>query len=500
MRAIRRAFSVYKSTFTRSIAEPEEYWREKAAGISWDRPFSTVLDSAHSPLLRWFPDGRLNMAYNCLDRHVQSGLGEEWALIYDSPVTDRIVHYTYSELLDEVKRFAGVLAFRHGVQQGDVVLIYMPMVPEALVAMLACARLGATHSVVFGGFAAKELSSRIIDCAPKVIVTASCGIEPQRIIPYKPLLDAAIELAAKSGFPDADKIHSIVFQRKGQNAPCVFRPRVDFDFYQEMANCKSHDAVASVPSSHPLYILYTSGTTGTPKGVVRDTGGYAVALNASFEQLYGIEKGDVMWAASDIGWVVGHTCITYGPLLRGATTVLYEGKPVGTPDAGAWWRVIASHEVKCMFGAPTSIRAIKKEDPKGRLMKMYNLDCLKHFTLAGERCDPNTLQWLESHMPKGILLNDHWWQTESGWPMIGNFAGLEQFNVKMGSATKPVPGWDIRIMDVNNKPAEKNSLGRVCVKLPTPPGFMSTLWRNDKAFVDKYFKDVPGFYLTVSFI
>lgn len=497
MKAVRRAFSLYQSTFSRSITAAEDYWLEKATAIAWDRPITTALDSSQAPFYRWFPDGRLNMAYNCLDRHVASGLSDEWALIYDSPLTGQTIHYTYAKLLEQVKTFAGVLAYRHGVQQGDTVLIYMPMIPEAVVAMLACARLGATHSVVFGGFAAKELSSRIIDCAPKAIITANWGVEPTHVVPYKPLLDSAIDLAKQNGLPNADSIHTIVVRRRGnEEIPCVMRPHVDFEYAQETANCRPHDSVISVSSSHPLYILYTSGTSGTPKGIVHDTGGYAVALNTAFDQVYGVKTGDVMWAASDIGWVVGHTCIVYGPLLRGATTVLYEGKPTGTPDASAWWRLISKHSVNCLCTAPASVRAIKKEDPKGKLTKPFNLTSLRHFMLAGERCDSSTLQWLKGFLPKDTLLNDHWWETESGWPMIGNFAGLERFNVKMGSVTKPIPGWDIQILGENHRPVEKNNIGRVCVKLPTPPGFMTTLWKSDQTFRNKYFKDAPGYYMS----
>lgn len=477
-----------------SLENPQEYWAARAKTLHWDKPFTKVLDSSNPPMYRWFPDGKMNICYNCLDRHVKEGRGDQWALIYDSPMINRVVHYTYDELLEEVQKMAGVLTYRHKVQKGDRVIIYMPLVPEAIVAMLACARVGAIHSVVFGGFAAGELANRIVDAKPKLIFTSNVGLEPGRKIPYLPIVEQACEIAENSGLANATKIRRIVLNR-GQDVPCPLTSHRDYDFYDEMANSKPMSSVVSVASTHPLYVLYTSGTTGAPKGVVRDHGGYAVALNTALETIFDIHPGEVFWAASDIGWVVGHSFMTYGPLLRGSTSIMYEGKPVGTPDASAWWRVISQHSVKSLFVAPTGVRAIKREDPNGKLMRSFDLSSLKHMGLAGERCDPDTVHWLQKHMPKDLLINDHWWQTESGWPMISNYSNLETLPTKPGSATKPLPGWDIQVLDDEGKPQPSNVSGLMCVKEPTPPGFMLTLWNNDKAFVDKYFKQVPGYYL-----
>ncbi|CAG9314676.1 unnamed protein product [Blepharisma stoltei] len=494
MSIFRRRFSLYANTFKKSIEEPEEFWKEAAKRVAWDKPFNKVLDSSRAPLYRWFPDGKLNMCYNCLDRHVLAGDGKNWGIIYDSPMMNRVMHYTYEELLEEVQKLAGAMAFKHNVKVGDRVVIYMPLVPEAIIAMLACARIGAIHSVVFGGFSAKELANRIVDSKAKLIITANAGLEPNKIIPYEPIVNEATTLA-EARLPGAEHIQRIVLNRH-LNVKFKLQPNRDHDFYEELMNSKPFTSVISVSSTHPLYILYTSGTTGTPKGVVRDTGGHAVALDNAMKWVYGIDKGDVFWGASDIGWAAGHTCIVYGPLIKGATSILYEGKPVGTPDAGAWWRVIQQHEVKSLFVAPTGVRSIKKEDPLGKLMRRYNLDSLQHFGVAGERCDPDTVHWLREHLPKNALINDHWWQTEAGWPMIGNFSGLDRFETKPGSATKPVPGWDMHIIKDDLTEAAPDEPGKICAKLPTPPGFVLSLWESDEAFIKKYMSEIPGYYLS----
>jgi propionyl-CoA synthetase len=474
----------FDEVYRRSLGDPEGFWAEAAARIHWTRPWGKVLDRSNTPFDRWFTGGRLNSCYNCLDRHVEAGQGGRLALIYDSPVTATKQRFTYAELRDAVARFAGALAAR-GVAKGDRVVIYMPMVPEAAIAMLACARLGAIHSVVFGGFAANELATRIDDSTPKLIVSASCGIEVNRIIAYKPLLDAAIALARHK--PQA----CIILQRPTQ--PCELTPGRDVDWRAALASAKPQPCV-EVGASDPLYILYTSGTTGQPKGVVRDNGGHAVALAWSMPNIYGVAPGEVFWTASDVGWVVGHSYIVYAPLLHGATTLLYEGKPVGTPDAGAFWRVIAEHKVTTLFTAPTAFRAIKREDPGGRLIRDHDLRHFRTLFLAGERTDPATLEWAETQLKVPVI--DHWWQTETGWPMAANCIGIERLPVKPGSPTRAVPGWDVRAVDGEGRDVRPGETGAIVVRLPLPPGSLLSLWNADRRFQDSYMTAYPGCYQT----
>jgi propionyl-CoA synthetase len=473
----------YEDIFQASVEDPEAFWLGAAEAIDWYTPPTRALDSSNPPFYRWFPDGVLNVCHNALDRHVEAGRGEQAALIYDSPVTGTKRTYTYSGLRDEVARFAGVLSGL-GVGHGDRVVIYMPMVPEAAVAMLACARIGAVHSVVFGGFAPKELAVRIDDAAPSVIVSASCGIEGKRVIEYKPLLDTAIELASHK--PST----CVVLQRPQAEASMGEH---DVDWVEAMASATPADCVP-VKSTDPLYILYTSGTTGKPKGVVRDGGGYAVALRWSMPNVYAVDTGEAMFTASDVGWVVGHSYIVYAPLLTGATTVLYEGKPVGTPDAGQFWRVIAEHGIKSMFTAPTAFRAIKKEDPKGEFAAQYDLSKFEYLFLAGERLDPETYRWASDLLQIPVI--DHWWQTETGWGIVANPVGIELLPVKPGSPTVPLPGWDVQVLDPEGKPVEPGTDGAIVVKLPMPPGSLPTLWNDDERFVQSYMSAFEGFYLT----
>jgi len=473
--------NLYETIYRQSLDEPEAFWAEQAALIDWDRPCDKVLDDSHPPMYRWFSGGRLNTCFNALDRHVAAGRGDQPALVFNSAMTGRNETFSYTELLDQVALFAGVLA-NCGVTAGDRVIIYMPMVPEAVIAMLACARLGAIHSVVFGGFAANELATRIDDATPKVIVAVSCGLEPDRVVEYKPLLDAAIDQA------DHAPGHCIILQRP--ECPADMGD-LDIDWLSAMATAKAQDCV-SVAATDPLYILYTSGTTGQPKGVVRDNGGHAVALNWSMQAIYGVDTGDVYWAASDVGWVVGHSYIVYGPLLRGCTTVMFEGKPVGTPDAGAFWKVIADNRVKVMFTAPTAIRAIRREDPDGKLLQRYDLSSLNYLFLAGERCDTETLAWAHAHL--GVPVIDHWWQTETGWSIAANPAGLGLFNVVPGSAGRPMPGWDVRVLTDDGLEVGAGESGAVVCKLPLPPGSLLTLWNADERLRQAYFNTFPGFY------
>jgi propionyl-CoA synthetase len=464
--------------------DPEGFWRGASSAIDWDRPPEAIIDRSRKPSPAWFPGGELNTCFNAVDRHVRDGRGEQTALIYDSPVTGVVQRYSYRELLDEVARFAGALA-REGVVRGDRVVIYMPMVPEAVIAMLACARLGAIHSVVFGGFGADELAARIADSGARIVVCASCGVGPPRVVEYKPLVDRALELL------DGEPRRCIVLQRP--EAPGSLQPGRDVEWGEFLEGAQPVECVP-VAASDPLYILYTSGTTGLPKGVVRDNGGHAVALKWSMEAVYDVRPGEVYWAASDIGWVVGHSYIVYAPLLHGCTTILYEGKPVGTPDAGAFWRVCADHGVNAMFTAPTAIRAVKREDPAGELVQGYDLSALRTLFLAGERCDPDTLEWASLHLERPVI--DHWWQTESGWPMAANCIGLELLPVKPGSPTKPVPGYEICVLDEEGGELPAGESGAVCVRLPLPPGFAPTLWRGEQRFVDAYLSRYEGFYLT----
>ncbi len=476
--------NAYDVAYTKSIDEPEAFWAEAAQEIDWIKPWDKVLDDSNKPFYRWFAGAQCNTCYNALDRHVERGRGEQAALIYDSPVTNTKKTYSYSELLDTVSRFAGVLKAQ-GVEKGDRVVIYMPMVAEAAVAMLACARLGAIHSVVFGGFASNELAVRINDSKPKVIVSATCGIEVNRVIPYMPLLNGAIEMAQHK--PD-----SCVILRRPEHDEGLVAGR-DVDWAEAMVTAEPADCVA-VAATDPLYILYTSGTTGEPKGVVRDNGGHMVALKWSMKNIYNADPGDVYWAASDVGWVVGHSYIVYAPLLHGCTTLFYEGKPVGTPDAGAFWRVISEHKVKMMFTAPTAFRAIKREDPTGAMLKNYDMSHFKMLFLAGERTDPDTLHWAEDKLKVPVI--DHWWQTESGWPMAANCMGLHAFDVRAGSPTKAVPGWDVRILDDGCHEVAKGDIGAISVKLPMPPSSLLTLWNADQRYLDAYLEEYPGYYKT----
>ena len=475
---------MYEQTYRKSLTDPAGFWAEAAADVQWYRKWDKVLDDSNSPFYRWFSGGQVNTCYNALDIHVANGRAHQLALIYDSPVTNSIKSYTYRQLRDEVAIFAGALA-EQGVQKGDRVIIYMPMVPEAAIAMLACARIGAIHSVVFGGFAANELATRIDDAQPKLIVSASCGIEVSRVIPYKPLLDKAIELAQHK------PAGCIILQRP--QATAELKPNYDHDWMDLMAKAQPVDCVP-VAATDPLYILYTSGTTGVPKGVVRDNGGHLVVLKWSMKNVYNVDPGNVYWAASDVGWVVGHSYIVYAPLFHGCTTILYEGKPVGTPDPGAFWRVISQHKVNVLFTAPTAFRAIKREDPDGRYRQQYDLSHFRTLFLAGERCDPDTLFWAQDQL--GIPVIDHWWQTETGWPMGANCIGLEMLPVKAGSCTKPVPGYDIQVLDTAGHPVAANEIGSIVVKLPMPPGCLPTLWNNDQRYQDAYLSEYPGYYLT----
>jgi propionyl-CoA synthetase len=475
--------------YRRSLDQPEAFWAEAAEAIDWERRWDRLFDDSKPPFYRWYAGARLNMCWNALDRHVAAGRGDRVALIYDSPVTDTVASFTYRELRDRVARFAGALASL-GVAKGDRVLVYMPMVPEAAIAMLACARIGAIHSVVFGGFAAHELATRIDDAKPKVIVAASCGVEVNRVIPYKPLLDAAIDEAS------AKPTSCVVLQRPACRAEMISGR--DRDWGELEAAAKPADCVP-VLATDPLYILYTSGTTGIPKGVVRDTGGYAVALAWSMPNIYGVRPDDVFWTASDVGWVVGHSYIVYAPLIYGCTSVLYEGKPVGTPDAGAFWRVIEQHRVGVFFTAPTAFRAIKREDPEGKLIRARDLSHFRALFLAGERADPPTVAWAEEMLKVPVI--DHWWQTETGWPIGANCLGIERLPVKLGSCTRAVPGWDIRVLEAEaegeaievKKPGD---IGALAVKLPLPPGALPTLWQADERFVQSYLSTYPGYYQT----
>ena len=474
----------FADVFRRSIDDPDGFWGEAAAAIAWDRPWDQVLDATNPPFYRWFAGGELNTCYNALDRHVDEGRGDQAALIYDSPVTDQKRRYTYRELRDLTARFAGVLRGL-GVGKGDTVILYMPMVPEAVVGMLACARLGAVHSVVFGGFAPHELAIRIDDAKPKVIVSASCGIEGAKVIPYKPLLDQAIQQATHK--PEA----CVILARPQAQAELI--PGRDHDWATLMAAATPADCV-TVAATDPLYILYTSGTTGMPKGVLRDNGGHAVALRWSMANVYNVQPGDVFWAASDVGWVVGHSYIVYAPLLTGCTTVLYEGKPIGTPDPGAFWRVVSEHNVKVMFTAPTALRAIKKEDPNGEHLARYDLSRFQTLFLAGERLDPDTYHWAKNLLQRPVI--DHWWQTESGWAIAANCLGIEHLPVKPGSATRPAPGYDVRVVDASGAEVPAGSEGTLVVRLPLPPGNLKTLWQADERFVKSYMSPFPGYYFT----
>jgi propionyl-CoA synthetase len=474
----------YAAAYERSLGDPARFWAEAARDVRWRTPPERVLDDGAAPFYRWFTGGELNTCENALDRHVEQGRAEQAALIYDSPVTGTKRTYTYRELRDETARFAGVLRDL-GVERGDRVIIYMPMIPQAVISMLACARIGAVHSVVFGGFAPKELAARIDDARPKVVVSASCGIEGTRVVEYKPLLDEALALSSHP-------VGNCVIVRRPQAPHERNRPR-DLDWDEAIAGARPADCVP-VAATDPLYILYTSGTTGRPKGVVRDNGGHAVALRWSMPNVYDTGPGAVFWAASDVGWVVGHSYIVYAPLLTGCTTVLYEGKPVGTPDAGAFWRVIAEHGVNALFTAPTAIRAIKKEDPDGLLLKPHDLSSLRTLFLAGERLDPDTYHWAARILDRPVV--DHWWQTETGWPIAANLRGLEPMEIKPGSPSVPVPGYDVRVLLADGTVAPPGQEGDIAIRLPLPPGTLPTLWHDDERYVESYLTRHAGHYLT----
>jgi propionyl-CoA synthetase len=476
--------SVYEEVYARSLRDRDGFWAAAAEAIHWEKRWDRVFDDSRPPFYRWFVGGALNTCYNCLDLHVDRGRGKQSALVYDSPVTGTVKTFTYAELRDEVARVAGMLVAL-GIQKGDRVIVYMPMVPEAVMAMLACARIGAVHSVVFGGFAANELAKRIDDAKPRLILSASYGIEVNRRIPYKPLLDAAIELSSHK--PQK----CVILQRPGEAAPLV-RAR-DLEWAEALAGGRPAECV-TVAATDPLYILYTSGTTGIPKGVVRDNGGHAVALKWSMPNIYGVGSGEVYWAASDIGWVVGHSYIVYAPLLNGNTTILYEGKPVGTPDPGAFWRLIVQHGVSVLFTAPTAFRAIKKEDPHGEHMRKHDLSRFRTLFLAGERCDPDTLLWAREKL--GVPVIDHWWQTETGWPIAANAVGLGALPVKPGSPTKAMPGYDVRVLDERGQEMAAGQIGSIMIRLPMPPGCLPTLWNNDAGYEKSYLSTHAGYYLT----
>jgi len=467
-----------------SLAEPDAFWANAARELDWDRNWDKVLDDSKAPMYSWFAGAALNTCYNAVDRHVENGRGEQVAIQYVSPVTESQYGITYNELLAQVSRLAGYMD-SVGVKKGDRVIIYMPMVPETAYAMLACARIGAIHSVVFGGFAASELATRIDDAKPKLILSASCGIEPSGVVPYKPLLDDAIAQSEH-------EVDTCIILNRSQYTAELVTDR-DVDWQSAVANAPDI-ACQTVAATDPLYVLYTSGTTGQPKGVVRDNGGHAVALSWSMKHIYDIGAGDVFWAASDVGWVVGHSYIVYGPLLVGATTVLFEGKPIGTPDPGIFWRIIEKYQVKSFFTAPTAIRAIKRDDPDGDFLKDVDLSCLKTLFLAGERCDPDTLHWSEERLKKPVI--DHWWQTETGWPVAANLMGTAPVEVKAGSPALPVPGYQVEVVDEMGDVVESGASGNVVIKLPLPPGTLTTLWNNEQRYLDSYLSMYPGYYLT----
>jgi propionyl-CoA synthetase len=474
----------YQKAYDESINSPDTFWDRAAREIIWTKKYTKVLDDSNKPFYRWFVGGELNTCYNALDYHIEQGRGDQIAVIYDSPVTGTVEKISYRDFRDEVARFAGALRVL-GIEKGDRVIIYMPMIPQAAIAMLGCARIGAVHSVVFGGFAPNELAVRIDDAKPKIIVSASCGIEGKKIIEYKPLLDRAIELASNK------PSHCIIFQRPQVKSQLTAGR--DIDWVEVVKKAKQAECVP-VKATDPLYILYTSGTTGLPKGVVRDNGGHAVALKWSMQYIYGMNPGEVFWAASDVGWVVGHSYIVYAPLLYGCTTIMYEGKPVGTPDPGAFWRVISEHDVKVLFTAPTAFRAIKKEDPRGEYFKKYDISKFRFLFLAGERLDPDTYHWASDLIKKKVV--DHWWQTETGWAIAANCMGLEQFPIKAGSPTKAVPGYRVEIIDAEGKQVPAGTEGLVAIRLPLPPACLPTLWQNDSKFKESYTDLFPGYYFT----
>ncbi len=474
----------YRQIYKAWKSDPEAFWMKLAEGVEWERKPSKALFSNSDQSYNWFSDGRINACWNAVDRHVVAGRGDQIALIHDSPVTGSTSRITYRQLQDRVGKLAGALLER-GVKVGDRIIIYMPMIPEAVIAMLACARIGAIHSVVFGGFAANELAVRIDDAQPRCILSASCGIEPGRIVEYKPLMDTAIEISSHK--PE----FSVVLQRPQAEAELI--EGRDLDWQEFVAGASSCDCIP-VAGDHPAYILYTSGTTGQPKGVVRPTAGHIVVLNWTMKNFFNVEPGEVFWAASDVGWVVGHSYICYAPLFHGNTSVIYEGKPIGTPDAGAFWRVIDEHDVKVLFTAPTAFRAIKREDPDARLLERYDLSGLRILFLAGERADPDTIHWAENHL--GVPVIDHWWQTETGWPITGNPMGIEAMAVKYGSCAVAMPGYDIRILDEGGNEVERGELGTIAIKLPLPPGTLPTLWNSEARFRSSYLEEFPGYYTT----
>ncbi|MDW4548435.1 propionate-CoA ligase PrpE [Defluviimonas sp. D31] len=474
----------YSEIYSGWKADPEGFWMQAAGAIDWVKAPSTALFADKAPLYEWFTDAEVNTCWNAVDRHVAAGRGNQVAIIHDSPITHSAREITYGELKDRVAGLAGALKAK-GVTKGDRVIIYMPMVPEAIEAMLACARLGAIHSVVFGGFAAHELAVRIDDAKPKAIIAASCGLEPGRVVHYKPLVDAAIEQARHK--PD----FTLIFQREQETAKLV--PGRDFDWHEAQAGAEPADCVP-VEGNHPAYILYTSGTTGAPKGVVRATAGHLVALNWTMKNIYNVEAGEVFWAASDVGWVVGHSYICYAPLIAGATTIVFEGKPVGTPDAGTFWRVIEDHKVKSFFTAPTALRAIKRDDREGEFIKKYDISSMQALFLAGERADPDTITWAQTHL--GVPVIDHWWQTETGWAIAANPIGIEELPVKIGSPSVAMPGYDVQVLDEGGHPVKPGTLGAIAVKLPLPPGTLPTLWNAEERFRKSYLNHFPGYYET----
>ena len=474
----------YHDVYKHSLENPEDFWAEAASSIFWTQSWDKVLDDTRPPFYRWFPGAETNTCYNAVDRHVEAGNGDRTALIYDSVMTGTKRQITYKELRDQVTQFAGVLC-EQNISAGDRVIIYMPMVPEAVVAMLGCARLGVIHSVVFGGFAPQELATRIDDCTAELIVTATCGLEPNRTVEYMPIVDQAIELASH-------RIEKVILLQRNEHLVDPL-PGRDIDWHEAMTRAKPADWVP-VKATDPLYILYTSGTTGQPKGVVRDNGGHMVGLNWSMKNVYNIDQSEVFWAASDIGWVVGHSYIVYAPLIYGCTTLMFEGKPVGTPDAGVFWRVISEYKVAALFTAPTAFRAIKREDPNGELIKNYNLDNFRTLFLAGERTDPDTLHWAKEKLDRPVI--DHWWQTETGWAMGANCMGIEYLPVKPGSPTKAVPGYDIQILSPSGKQLPAGEMGAICVKLPLPPSGFPTLWNAENRYVNAYMTEFPGYYQT----